>query len=154
MGNNDKPFFEGTEPQAVAVRVYQLFDTGDVGGLDEIVAPDMVDHNPVPGAGSGIDGLRLLVAAVRDGFTGTRHEVIQQGETGDGWVVCHWRMTAVHTGDWFGTPATGRRVSFTGTDLMRVADGKIVELSSRRGAAPAPSPADERRPGAGQSMTT
>jgi predicted ester cyclase len=128
MHNLDIHSFEGADPRTVAVRVYRLFDTGDVAGLHEIVAPDMVDHNPVPGAESGIDGLRLLVAAVRDGFTGTRHEMIHQGETGDGWVVCHWRMTATHTGDWFGTPATGRQVSFTGTDLMRVADGKIVEL--------------------------
>lgn len=117
-----------TDPRAIAARVYQLFDDGDVSGLDQVLSPDLVDHNPVPGAASGIDGMRILVAAVRDGFTATRHEVIYQAETGDGWVVSHWRMTATHTGDWFGTPATGRPVSFTGTDLMRVADGRITEI--------------------------
>ncbi|MER5883707.1 ester cyclase [Streptomyces sp. NPDC001941] len=117
-----------TDPRAVAARVYELFDTGNVGGLDEVLSPGLVDHNPVPGAASGIEGLRLLVAAVRDGFTGTRHELVFQGEAGDGWVVSHWRMTATHTGDWFGTPATGRDVSFTGTDLMRIVDGKVTEI--------------------------
>ncbi|MFC0542729.1 ester cyclase [Kutzneria chonburiensis] len=112
----------------VPVRIYQLFDDGDVAGIDDVVAPDMIDHNPVPGAETGIDGLRLLVAAVRDGFTGTRHEVIYQGETADGWTVCQWRMTGTHTGPWFGTAATGRAVSFTGIDLMRVVDGKVTEL--------------------------
>jgi predicted ester cyclase len=128
MDNHDMPPFGATDPRAVALRVYQLFDRGDVAGLDDIVAPDMVDHNPVPGAGSGIEGLRLLVAAVRDGFTGTRHNVVYQGETSDGWTVSQWRMTGTHTGDWFGTPATGRQVSFAGIDLMRVTDGRIVEL--------------------------
>ncbi|MFK0294738.1 ester cyclase [Streptomyces sp. NPDC090442] len=117
-----------TDPCAIAARVYQLFDTGNVSGLDEVLSPDLVDHNPVPGAASGIDGMRILVAAVRDGFTATRHEVIYQAETGNGWVVSHWRMTATHTGDWFGTPATGRPVSFTGTDLMRITDSKITEI--------------------------
>ncbi|MQA31438.1 MAG: urease subunit alpha [Luteitalea sp.] len=33
--------------------------------------PTMLDHNPIPGAEAGIDWMRLLVAAVRDGFSGT-----------------------------------------------------------------------------------
>jgi predicted ester cyclase len=119
---------EPTDPRSAILHVYRCFDAGDVAGLDEAVAPDMIDHNPVPGADSGIDGLRLLVGAVRDGFTGTRHQVIQQAVTDDGWVVCHWRMSGKHTGDWFGVPATGRQVSFTGTDLVRVVDGLIVEM--------------------------
>ncbi|MFD8229880.1 ester cyclase [Streptomyces massasporeus] len=117
-----------TDPRAVAARLYDLFDAGDVAALDHILSPDLVDHNPVPGSASGIDGMRMLVAAVREGFTGSRHELVYQGETDDGWVVSHWRMTAEHTGDWFGTPATERSVSFTGTDLVRVTDGKITEI--------------------------
>ncbi|MDJ0466895.1 ester cyclase [Streptomyces sp. H27-C3] len=117
-----------TTPRAIAARVYQLFDDGDIAGLDQVLSADLIDHNPVPGATSGIEGMRMLVAAVRDGFTDTRHELIYQGEPGDGWVVSHWRMTATHTGDWFGTSATGRPVSFTGTDLMHVTDGKITEI--------------------------
>ncbi|MER7578085.1 ester cyclase [Streptomyces sp. NPDC126514] len=115
-------------PRATATHLYQLFDDGDMEGLGDVIAADMVDHNPVPGATSGLDGMRTLVAAVREGFTDTKHELIYQGETTDGWVVNHWRMTATHTGVWFGTPATGRQVSFTGTDLMRITDGKITEL--------------------------
>jgi predicted ester cyclase len=37
-------------------------------------------------------------------------------------------MTGRHTGDWFGTPATGRKVSITGTDIVRVPDDKITEI--------------------------
>jgi predicted ester cyclase len=37
-------------------------------------------------------------------------------------------MTAVHTGDWFGVPATGREVSFTGIDLWRAENGRLVEV--------------------------
>ena len=113
---------------AVATRNYVLYDTGDVAGVDEVFAPDLIDHNPVAGAPSAIDGMRFLVGAVRDGFTGTRHEIVFQQELQGGWVVHHWRMTATHTGDAFGLPASGRPVSFTGTDIVKVVDGLITEI--------------------------
>ncbi|WP_223885138.1 ester cyclase [Nocardia colli] len=51
-----------------------------------------------------------------------------RAELPDGWVVNHWRMTATHTGDVFGVPASGRPVSLTGTDIVRVVDGRIAEI--------------------------
>ncbi|WP_169813669.1 ester cyclase [Nocardia pseudobrasiliensis] len=112
----------------VANRNYELYDTGDVAGVDEVFAVDLVDHNPVPGTTSAIDGMRYLIAQVRDGFTDTEHRILFQTELGDGWVVNHWQMTGRHTGDAFGTPATGKPVAFNGTDIVRVLDGKITEI--------------------------
>jgi len=118
----------GTDRRALAARVYDLYDRGDVAGLDDVLDPGLIDHNAMPGTSSGVEGMRASVAAVRDGFTDPHHEVIYQADTGDGWVVTHWRMTGTHTGDWFGTPATGRQVSITGTDIVRVPDDKITEI--------------------------
>jgi predicted ester cyclase len=36
-------------------------------------------------------------------------------------------MSGTHTGDFYGIPATGKRVEFTGMYIARIADGKIVE---------------------------
>jgi predicted ester cyclase len=36
-------------------------------------------------------------------------------------------MTGTHTGDFFGIPATGKRVEFTGMYMVRIAGGQIVE---------------------------
>jgi predicted ester cyclase len=99
-----------------------------VAAVDTLYAPDLVDHNLAPGAPNAIDAMRGLVAAGRDAFTNPRHELLFQEETGDGWVVNHWRMTAQHTGNSFGTPASGRDVSFTGTDIVRVVHGRITEV--------------------------
>jgi len=116
------------DKRAVAARVYELFDSGDVGGLDAVFDSRLVDHNPVSGSASGIDGMRALVSAIRDGFSDTHHEVLYQTDPGDGWVVSHWRMTGTNTGDWLGMPPTGRKVSITGTDIVRVPDDKITEI--------------------------
>ncbi len=117
-----------TSPRDVVNRLYRAFDTGDVAAVDTLFSPDLIDHNPAPGAADPLDGMRGLITAVRDGFTGTQHEIAYQSETEDGWVVTQWVMTGTHTGDWFGTPASGRDVSFAGTDLARVVDGRITEI--------------------------
>jgi len=93
-----------------------------------VFAPDLIDHNPAGDAASAIDGMRALIAAVRDGFTDTQHRILFQQELPGGWVVLHWRMTATHTGDAFGFPASGNPVDINGCDIMRVVDGKITEI--------------------------
>ncbi|CAM4504986.1 ester cyclase [Nocardia ninae] len=112
----------------IASRNYELYDTGDVAGVDEVFAVDLVDHNPVAGAESGIEGMRMLIAAVRDGFTGTEHRILFQQQLRDGWVVNHWQMTGTHTGDAFGLTASGKPLAFNGTDIVRVLDDKITEI--------------------------
>jgi ketosteroid isomerase-like protein len=112
----------------VAARELELYDTGDVAGADEVFAPDVIDHNPATDAASGIDGMRASIAAVRDGFTGTQHRILFQQELPGGWVVLHWRMTATHTADAFGFPASGNPVDIDGQDIMHVVDGKITEI--------------------------
>ncbi|CAM5703265.1 ester cyclase [Streptomyces canus] len=93
----------------VAARNLELYDTGNVAGADEVFALDVIDHNPATNAASGIDGMRVLIAAVRDGFTDTQHQILFQQELPGGWVVLHWRMTGTHTGDAFGFAASGNR---------------------------------------------
>jgi predicted ester cyclase len=115
-------------PLRVAFRELELYDTGDVAGADEVFAGDLVDHNAAPGTASAIDGMRTLIAAVRDGFTGTQHRVLFHQELPDGWVVLHWQMTATHTGEAFGFVPSGNPVSIDGIDIMRVVNGKITEI--------------------------
>jgi len=111
----------------VAARELELYDTGDVAGADEVFAPDLIDHNPAGDAASAIDGMRALIAAVRDGFTDTQHRIMFQGELAGGWVVLHWRMTATQTGDAFGFAASGNPVDINGSDIMRVVDLVVLD---------------------------
>ena len=112
----------------VAARELELYDTGDVAGADEVFAPNLIDHNAAADAASGIDGMRALIATVRDGFTDTQHRILFQQELPGGWVVLHWRMTGIHTGDAFGFAASGNPIDINGQDIMRVVDGKITEI--------------------------
>lgn len=117
-----------TTESRIAFRNFELYDTGNVAGADEVFAPDLIDHNAAPDAGSAIDGMRALIATVRDGFTDTQHRILFHQELPGGRVVAHWQMTATHTGEAFGFAASGNPVAINGTDIVRVVDGKITEI--------------------------
>ena len=42
-------------------------------------------------------------------------------------LVVRYLFTGAHRGDLLGIPATGRRVEFSGTDIYRIAGGRIAE---------------------------
>ncbi|MFF7314680.1 ester cyclase [Streptomyces sp. NPDC008137] len=92
------------------------------------------DHNPATDA-SGIDGMRASIAAVRDGFTGAQHRILFQQELPGGWVVLHWRMTATHTGDALGFPASGNPVDINGQLHTRRVAGPAFRTSGPGGPA-------------------
>jgi len=39
-------------------------------------------------------------------------------------------VTGTHTGEYRGLPPAGKKITFTGVDICRVVDGKIVEAES------------------------
>ncbi len=42
-------------------------------------------------------------------------------------VALHWRVEAIHTGEFLGLPPTGKPLTYSGIALLRLVDGKIVE---------------------------
>lgn len=136
---------ETTEKQ-VARRYYELYGTGDLDEFDEILDPAMRGH---AGAGATPAEFKANLAGFRVPFPDMRAEVrhlIQEGDMVSTWVS--W--TATHRDQFAGVPATGRSIKFAGWDLMRIRDGRIVELTSfcdlytvlsQIGALPAPTPA-------------
>jgi predicted ester cyclase len=43
-------------------------------------------------------------------------------------VVDRWTFSGTHSGEFMGAPATGKRVTVSGIDIFRVADGRLAEL--------------------------
>ena len=50
-------------------------------------------------------------------------EIMAEGDQ----VMLHWHALATHHGEYLGIPATGRRVTFEGMAMLRIADGKIID---------------------------
>jgi predicted ester cyclase len=95
----------------------------------ELLAENLVDHNPMLGQPSGRDGHDLALSMVRKAFPDLRFHadvVISDGE----YVTGRWTMTGTNTGvfDLFDLPPTGRPITMTGQEIFRAEGGIFVEV--------------------------
>ncbi len=118
------------ENKAVARRVYETFNTamrtGNLALLDEVLAADAVDHNPAPGQGPGLEGVKQAFGMFRAAFSDLRFEVEDMIAEGDK-VVSRVNFSMKHTGEFMGIPPTNKQVTQEGIDILRIAGGKVVE---------------------------
>jgi predicted ester cyclase len=102
--------------------------------VDEIAAPDMLLHYSLHEPRRGRDDIKAFMADFRGAFPDLNFwgaaDLIAEGD----YVVGRWEGGGTHTGPAFGDfligglpAATGRTMRFTGTTVLKVQNGKIVE---------------------------
>lgn len=104
----------------------EVWGRGDLQAAEELLAEDFIEHNPVPGQGPGREGHKQVLKVWRAAFpdlTITVDDLLGDGDQ----VVLRWTAHATHRGELMGIPATGRPVTLTGIDILRIVDGRIVE---------------------------
>lgn len=87
------------------------------------IAPDQLGGEQL----SKLEGLKQGAAVMRaafDEWTHHDHVLVTDGDVVSG----HWKVSARHSGDFFGVPATGRKFTFTESGTIRFENGKIKEL--------------------------
>jgi steroid delta-isomerase-like uncharacterized protein len=107
--------------------VEEVLNQHNVSVLDEIVSLDFVEHEALPpGVPSGREGsialFSMLLNAFPD-FYATVEHLIAEGDQ----VVLHMTWTGTQEGEFMGIPPTGNRISIGVIDIIRVADGMLVE---------------------------
>ena len=119
---------DGDRNKALLRRFYEeLWSQGDLKAIPELVAEDFVDHHLLPGAPPGREGLAALITTWRRAFpdmSETCEDLIAEGDK----VVGRFTMRGTHKGEFMGVPPTGKRVTMSGIDILRVAGGKIAEF--------------------------
>ncbi len=94
---------------------------------DQLIAADHVYHDPVIRAAVGPEGIKRVIVPQPQSFTEMRWVIDDMVTAERNIVVTRWTGTGLHTGDVAGIPATGKRVTITGTWIHRIANGKIAE---------------------------
>jgi steroid delta-isomerase-like uncharacterized protein len=114
--------------KAVARQALEVFGSGDLDALDELIAADAVDHDSQnPNAHiHGPEGSKRTISMYRTAFPDLRMKVEDQIAEGDK-VVTRWTAIGTHGGDLPGLPASGNKSTVTGIAIDRFEDGKIVE---------------------------
>jgi steroid delta-isomerase-like uncharacterized protein len=111
--------------------VRRLFDEGFNAGrldvVDELVAPDVVTHNPlILDAPTGPDSIRGGIEMIRSAFDDLHVDVQQLVAEGDR-VASMVVMSGTNTGDYRRGGATGRKGEIRAFFVWRIADGRIAE---------------------------
>jgi len=105
---------------------------GDDTVLDDLVAPDMVNHAAGP---QGRDGLKAILRTIEVDLGSPemeQHHLIGDGDLVAQHVTLHGRHQASTMPLLADAPVTGRAVEWTFIHIWRVADGMLVEHWARR----------------------
>ena len=114
------------EMKALGRRIAQAWNEGNLEIIDEVYAPNYVNHF----TGEDREKLKQALEGVRAAFSDlhiTLDDSIVEGDQ----LAFRWTMGAVHTGEYLGVPATGRHVEVRGIHIGRIENGQVVEEWSR-----------------------
>jgi len=121
------------ENKALVARFYdEVWDKGHVAVAHEVFADDYIRHDLRPGeALPGPAGQAKIAEDFRRAFPDLRFGVdliIGEGNI----VAARWTATGTHTRKLGLLEPTGKRASFSGVNIFRFGNGKVVEIWNHR----------------------
>ena len=104
----------------------EAINSGNLEKFKELMAPNVLDHDPAPDQGPGPEGFISFFETFRAAFPDLKVEVEQMVADEDN-VSIAYTVTGTHKGDFMGVPATNKAISARGVQIARFENGKIVE---------------------------
>jgi serine phosphatase RsbU (regulator of sigma subunit)/ketosteroid isomerase-like protein len=113
--------------KALVRRFVEAFANGDLETLDELLAPDYVDHSLFPGQEPGREGFLQSVAEDEAIFSNIRINIEDQAADGDK-VISRLTVNRIHDrGEFIGVAPTGMEFKTTAIVIHRIVGDKIIE---------------------------
>jgi steroid delta-isomerase-like uncharacterized protein len=104
----------------------EAFNKGNLDIVEELIHPNFVNHDPLPGQSHDKAGVAPAVVTLRQGFPDLQFvndEIIAQND-----IVAHRAtITGTHQGEYLGVAATGQQIVIRLSDFQRWQDGKMIE---------------------------
>ncbi len=100
------------------------FSQGNLDVLDDIISPQIQEHQP--GMGAGPEGVKRAITFLRSvfpDFTLTIEDITTDGDK----VWARLRARGTHRGPQMGVPPTGQHMEIDVFDVCRFKDGRMVE---------------------------
>lgn len=101
-------------------------NSGKLDVLRDLIAPDVLDHNPAPDQGPGPDGFIQMFSAMRGSFPDLT-VTVDQLVTDEDKVAIAYTITGTQRGDFLGVSPTNHKISARGVQIGRFKNGKLVE---------------------------
>ncbi len=106
--------------------VEEVQNQGQLAVVEELVAPSYVNHSAPAGIPADREGIKRLTQLFRRAFpdgTMTIEDMLAEGDR----VVTRKTFRGTHRGEFMGIPPTGKEVTIGLIDIVRLADGQVVE---------------------------
>ena len=121
--------------KALIRRVFEeVIPAGDPAAMRDVMAPDFLDHDPLPGQPAGAAGGEYVVTTMHTAHPDLRFTIDDLVAEGDR-VTIRWTLRGTNTGPLLGRPPTGRAGRAGGDrDLphrRRQARGALGRLEAR-----------------------
>jgi steroid delta-isomerase-like uncharacterized protein len=100
--------------------------TGNFDELNDLVAPNCIDHDPAPNQIPGPEGYAAFFGGMQKAFPDMKIEVEHLVADDDN-VAFAYRLTGTHDGEFNGIAPTGKTINVRGMQISKFADGKMVE---------------------------
>jgi steroid delta-isomerase-like uncharacterized protein len=104
----------------------EVIPAGDATAMRDLVTPDFLDHDPLPGQPAGVAGAEYVVSTMHGAHPDLRFIIDDLVAEADR-VVIRWTMRATNTGPMLGRPPSGQAVELAAVVIFRVADGRLAE---------------------------
>jgi steroid delta-isomerase-like uncharacterized protein len=116
-----------TANKALVRHVFEdVIPAGDATAMRALVAPDFLDHDPLPGQPDGADGAEYVVTTMHTAHPDLRFAIDDLIAEGDR-VTIRWTLFGTNTGALAGRPPTGQPVEVSAIAIFRIADGLLKE---------------------------
>ena len=118
---------EEEKNRALVRRFLEAHAKGDLDTMEEMLAPNFVDHNLIPGQQPGREGYLQSTAEFHAAYSNTRYVIDKQLAEGQE-VVTTFAASAIHDrGEWMGLVPTGKQFEALLVLIHRIVGGKIAE---------------------------
>jgi len=117
-----------TEANKASVRrfVDEVLNRGNLALIDELTAPDFIEHAAPPGIPPTREGAKTFIAMLRGAFPDlhvTIDDMIAEGDK----VVQRTTNHGTMKGEFAGMPPSGKSATWASVDIVRFANDKAVE---------------------------
>jgi serine phosphatase RsbU (regulator of sigma subunit)/predicted ester cyclase len=108
-------------------RFLEAHANGDLDALEEMLAPDFVNHNLLPGQAPGLEGYLRSFTEYHAAFSGTHYDIEKQVAEGDEVMTIFTASSTHDRGEWQGLVPAGKEFNALLILVHRIVEGMIAE---------------------------
>jgi len=106
--------------------IEQVINTGNIDVIEKFVSPNYTEVHEGKKYSVGIKGAKEHIIGVRKTYPDLKLTIDRQIAEGD-WVATCITAEGTHKGTWLGIKPTNKKVTFTGVNIEKIENGKIIE---------------------------